>query len=154
MIEGLLILIFFKIDWIIESDQTGSASKLIDETNNLFKNFSTSFGEKMQLIELNEVDAMILNELKPEIEITEYYTARSDCGCEYYLSVFLINEQYELIDSFQHHDKIEEMNSQWKCVNHIFKWNYNIKTPVRYILFYHCGIVCFTLFLLYILIFV
>jgi len=99
----------------------------------------------MQLIDLNEMDLLILNEIKPDIEISEYYTARSDCGCEYYLSVFLVGEQYELIDSFQHHDKIEEMNSQWKCVNHVFKWSTlaNKMTPVRYILFYHCGIVSY-----------
>lgn len=128
------------VDWIIESDQTGSYQKLVDDSNKLFKNFSTSFGEKMQLIDLNSIDLLIMNQIKPDIEISEYYTARRDCGCEYYLSVFLISDQYELIDSFQHHDKIEQMNSEWKCITHVFKSSV-FKTPVRYILFYHCGIV-------------
>lgn len=128
------------IDWIIESDQTGSYSKLIDEHNTLYKNFSTSFGEKMQLIDLNSIDLFLMNELKPDIEISEYYTARSDCGCEYYLSVFLISEKYELIDSFQHHDKIDQINSEWKFISHVFKSSSFVQ-PVRYILFYHCGIV-------------
>lgn len=133
------------IDWIIESDQTGSYQKLIDNSNQLYKNFSTSFGEKMQLIDLATNDMTsnmyyVINELKPDIEISEYYTARRDCGCEYYLSVFLISETFELIDSFQYHDKIEQMNSEWKCISHVFNHDTYTKS-IRYILFYHCGIV-------------
>ena len=41
----------------------------------------------------------MLEKLKPDIEISENYTARNECGCFYNLNVYLINENFEIVDS-------------------------------------------------------
>jgi len=115
----------------------------------LFDSFKTKgFGEKMQLIDLEcELGhcayTQLMNELKPNIEIYEYYRVHNSECCEYSLVVYLISSEYELIDSFLFRDKSEQKHSDWKCVYHKFlNENFN-GSIVRFILFYHSGKVGF-----------
>ena len=110
----------------------------------LFESFKTKgFGEKMQLIDLASEGYFLypqfMTELKPDIEIYEYYRVHSSECCEYSLVVYLISNEYELIDSFLFRDKTEQNHSDWKCVYHKFL-NQNFKgSIVRFVLFYHSG---------------
>ena len=72
------------------------------------------------------------------IEVSEYYTARNTIGCDYYFATFLVNEDYELVDSFSFNDTIQEFPSKWKCVKHTFQIA-KLKKPVRYVIMYHAG---------------
>lgn len=111
----------------------------------LFDSFKTKgFGEKMQLIDLAAegygLYPHFMTELKPDIEVYEYYRVHNSECCEYSLVVYLMTGEYEFIDSFLFRDKTEQNHSDWKCVYHKFlRQNLKSSPIVRFILFYHSG---------------
>ena len=132
-------------NWSIENTQTGARGRLTDSHGILYTNFVTSYslGEKIQVIDLDQegFDDCMLEQMKPEIEISESYTSRFDCGCSYKLCVFIFSTDFELIDFFSHSDTLEEGSENWSIVSHNFRFKLSprSKKPVRYILFYHNG---------------
>lgn len=128
-------------NWRVEINQ----SYLSKKDDYLFDSFKTKgFGEKMQVIDLaNEGIGLyptLMSQFKPDIEVYEYYRMHNSECCEYYFSVFLISETFELVDSFLFRDKTEHSHLDWKCVYYKFlNSDFGQKSLVRYILFYHAG---------------
>jgi hypothetical protein len=141
--------------WSIESTQTGCSQNLNDKNGKLLTCFVTSYtlGEKMQVIDFQEEESIykdIILRLDSEIEIKESYTARDGIKCYYQLRVFLISNDFDLIDSFSHSDYINTFPCPWKTVIHRFKVDpKRSEKPVRYVLFYHGGKVFEFLFVSY-----
>jgi hypothetical protein len=136
--------------WSTENTQTGAFEHLKDHNGNLLTCFVTSYmwGVKMQVIDLNEegIHADMLLKSGLQVEISESYTARNSIKCFYNLKVYLISEGFDIIDLFSHSDYITEFPSKWKTVSHRFQLNSESnQNPVRYVLFYHSGKVCFIL---------
>ena len=80
-----------------------------------------------KLFEIDKFDSIkkeelfrLLNEIKPDIEIYEYYRVHNSQCCEYYLTVLLISDTFQLIDSYFYRDKTEQIHSDWKCVYYKF----------------------------------
>lgn len=125
--------------WTIEPDQAGS-EKLEDEKGNVFRNFATSYSniKKMQVIDFEEYgfDGEMYKNFKVDIEVGEYYSGRWDCSSIYYLDVYLVDNKFNLVDSFSFNDTLND--NQWHLVNHTFKYNHD-KNPVRYVIFVHTG---------------
>lgn len=111
----------------------------------IYDSFKTKgFGEKFQIIDLAQegycIYPHLLNEIKPDIEIYEYYRVHNSQCCEYYLTVLLISDTFQLIDSYFYRDKTEQIHSDWKCVYYKFlNSSLDKKELVRFILFYHAG---------------
>lgn len=141
-------------NWRVEINQT----YLTNKDQYMFDSFKTKgFGEKMQVMDLAReglgLYPTLLEEFKPDIEVYEYYRVHNSECCEYYLSVFLVSESFELIDSFLFRDKTEHAHSDWKCVYYKFlNSDLGEKNLVRYIIFYHAGRVSFFYFDLILLI--
>lgn len=86
--------------------------------------------------------------IKPDIEISENY-ARSDLNAAdtfYFLMVYLIDVNYNILDVFTYDDFIDNIDNEWKNVTHVFRYQ-TFEVPVRYILFYHAAKVCLFLIL-------
>ncbi len=81
----------------------------------------------------------MIEKLKPNIEISENYTARNTIGCEYYLKVFLINDDFEIVDFFKFQDIISEFPAFWNHVSHTFLFDSLKYKSLRYVLYYHAG---------------
>jgi hypothetical protein len=113
------------------------------------KNFATSnsWTSKMQIIDLgwpmmNDDLAKILfappngspDGLK--VSVSESYAARVDSGCLYQLRVFLVDNSFKIVDSFDYTDEfLPGTDFEWKSASHVF----HINQPFRYILFTHAG---------------
>lgn len=106
------------------------------------KNFVTSYimCTKSQLIDLEKegYNAWFMDHFQPHIKVSDWYAPRWDCGCEYTISVRLLNERKETVQSFNP-DTIyfEQWNDQqWHQMTHVFQ---NYGPGVRYISFMHGG---------------
>jgi hypothetical protein len=128
--------------WKIETEHNGSEA-LFDINSNILKNFATSYywAGKMQLIQFDDcfidfIDKFIESNLGLKLEISENYAARFDCGSLYKLNVYLINENYEIIDSFKFQDEMPQWSdAKWMSAHHLFE----VKKPFKYIIYYHGG---------------
>lgn len=127
----------WRYDFKIEEEQNGVKEKSLfaSDGKTLVKNFVTShtIGRKYQVIEL---DDNLIGELKPQIEISENWTERFDCGAKYFLSVLLVDSTYQIVDWFKFEKIMPQWSdANWKLESHVFE----VKAPVKYILFYHAG---------------
>ena len=126
--------------WDIENEQNYVGEPLLDEQNQMFKCFVTSYsmGEKLQIIDLYEHEKnRIIRQIDAPIKVSEFYVARKDCGSIYKLGVFLISEDYEIIDKFFYEDQMPQWSDgEWKQASHTFKSCKNVK----YIIVYHAGV--------------
>jgi hypothetical protein len=128
--------------WQIETEHNGSEA-LFDANNNLLKNFATSYywAGKMQVVELDQfimdlVEKCIETDLGLKLEINENYAARFDCGSIYKLNVYLVNVNYEIVDSYQFQDQMPQWSeAKWMLASHLF----DVKKPFKYIIYYHGG---------------
>lgn len=125
--------------WRIEEDACGT-EPLHDEDGKNIKKFATSYsmGEKFQVIDLNKeckgVDFLV--KLNAKIEVSEMYAPRFDCGCRYYLKVYLLDDAFSLVDSFVFEDSFPQWSEAvWKKASHVF----DVNKKIRYIIFYHAG---------------
>lgn len=100
---------------------------------------SYSWCTKHQLIDLLQegCDAEVLDKMKPDIEISEWYSARFDCGVTYWLQVYLLNEEKEKLTdrTFEFMDS-KPPGCHWFHVCHTFK---SYPSGLRYILYKHRG---------------
>lgn len=129
-------------EWTIE-EHVG-AEPIFDENEQPIKNFVTSHIQtyKMQVIDLNHkgatdlIQQMVNKSISIKLSINESYSARWDCGSEYKLAVFVLDEKFNLVEKFAFEDEFPQWSeAKWQCVKHDFE----IKKPFRYVIFLHGG---------------
>lgn len=129
--------------WVIEDPPQGADTlPESEEIENLSSCFATSFYScsKEQLINLNEhgFNDKIMDEVQPDIEVSEWYAGRFDCGCIYEMQAELQNENQEEVVNFSCRESIEQWQGrEWNKVSHVFR---NYDKGVRFIRFYHGGV--------------
>ncbi|KAJ7306631.1 hypothetical protein JRQ81_010051 [Phrynocephalus forsythii] len=106
------------------------------------KYFVTSYEScmKNQLITLKDqgYGNRLMDEIRPDIVVNDWYAARFDCGCCYQLCVQLLSEDHLVLQQFLP-DKIyieQWSNAEWQEISHTF---HNYPPGVRHILFRHGG---------------
>ncbi|XP_051947193.1 F-box only protein 44-like [Xyrauchen texanus] len=95
---------------------------------------------KQQLINLEEegYSSAFMDQLQPDIKITDWYAARCDCGSQYEICVELLDQKGEVISTFQP-EKVffQQWNTGlWSEMTHVFK---DYGPGVRFIRFTHGG---------------
>lgn len=131
-----------ELEWKIEKDHVG-CDELLDENSKVLKNFATSYNwaDKMQLIEFDQstldfIEKCIDINLDIKLEVNENYAARCDCGSIYKLNVYLVNDEYQIIDSYLFTDEMPQFTGgKWKLASNLF----DVKKPFKYIIYYHGG---------------
>ncbi|XP_051737081.1 F-box only protein 44-like [Ctenopharyngodon idella] len=110
--------------------------------NTVTKCFVTSYMLclKQQLIDLKKegYSGAFMDQLQPHIRISDWYTARSDCGSEYQICVELLDQRKNPIRTFQPETVLFEQwnNEPWCQMTHVFK---DYGPGVRFIRFTHGG---------------
>ncbi|XP_073731183.1 F-box only protein 44-like isoform X2 [Misgurnus anguillicaudatus] len=106
------------------------------------KCFATSYGLclKQQVIDLEKegYSPAFMDQMQPDIRISDWYAPRWDCGCYYEIFVDLLDEEMNPITVFQP-EKVffEQWNDKtWCQMTHVFK---NYGPGVRFIRFTHGG---------------
>lgn len=126
--------------WGIETEQNGS-QPLLDNDGNKCKNFVTSYNlcSKFQIIDLESKD--LLEDLKRypkcRIEISESYAPRWDCGSMYRIIVWLLDEDFKVLDEFKYDEMFEDGVDNWHHVKHSFN---KLPPSLKYVIYYHQGI--------------
>ncbi|XP_063001327.1 F-box only protein 6-like [Elgaria multicarinata webbii] len=106
------------------------------------KYFVTSYGPciKKQIITLKDHGFwdQLMDKVKPDIVVKDWYAARFDCGCRYQLSVQLLSADYIVLHEFAPEDVVIEQwsDAEWHEISHTF---HNYPAGVRHILFRHGG---------------
>uniref|UniRef100_A0A1B6KWT8 F-box domain-containing protein n=1 Tax=Graphocephala atropunctata TaxID=36148 RepID=A0A1B6KWT8_9HEMI len=124
--------------WAVEATPIGS-QPLPDQLEGR-SCFVTSYAKssKRQIIDLAKcgLNSKIMDEIRPHIEVSEWYAGRFDCGIIYKLTVSLLDANKEVLD--QHSQEIIENHGDddWHQILHTFK---NYGPGVRFILFRHGG---------------
>uniref|UniRef100_A0A1E1X7R7 Putative a receptor for ubiquitination targets n=1 Tax=Amblyomma aureolatum TaxID=187763 RepID=A0A1E1X7R7_9ACAR len=104
--------------------------------------FATSYGPctKQQVINLvsEGILPVILDNYKPDIEVSEWYAARFDCGSEYRLTVSLLNDKRKVLHEYSTDSILTEqwMGNRWSQVTHVFR---DYPAGVRFVRFQHSG---------------
>ncbi|KAL1475115.1 hypothetical protein MTO96_020157 [Rhipicephalus appendiculatus] len=89
--------------------------------------FSTSFAPstKEQVISLGNQGVLpeIMDNVKPHIEVSEWHAARYDCGCEYTLTVSLLNNRMEVLHEYTTGPIVTQqwVGHEWNQVTHVFR---------------------------------
>ncbi|XP_043917710.1 F-box only protein 44-like isoform X2 [Protopterus annectens] len=126
--------------WRIETLPAECRMMLSDER--VEKYFVTSFWEsqKEQLIDLQEEGywSELVDNVNPPIVVTDWYAARTDCGCRYEMCVQLLSQFHGVLHEFRPERLILQQcsDSEWRQMTHTFR-NYGV--GVRYIRFVHGG---------------
>ncbi|XP_046371632.2 F-box only protein 6-like [Haliotis rufescens] len=131
----------------VQTESHGSQDVALTNMNQewsgpIIKKWATSYGacEKVQTIDLWDegVVAEVLDQIKPPIYISEWYTARTDCACHYELEVNLLSGDRKQLDKFTFEDDIPQWTAgEWTKVEHVFP---DYKAGVRFIKFRHLGV--------------
>uniref|UniRef100_A0ABM5ENW4 F-box only protein 6 n=1 Tax=Pogona vitticeps TaxID=103695 RepID=A0ABM5ENW4_9SAUR len=106
------------------------------------KYFVTSYEPcmKNQLITLKAegYGNQLMDEIRPDIVVKDWYAARFDCGCSYQLCVRLLSKDHLVLQEFLPEEIIIEQwsDAEWREISHTF---HNYPPGVRYILFHHGG---------------
>ncbi|KAL1021018.1 hypothetical protein UPYG_G00007650 [Umbra pygmaea] len=104
--------------------------------------FVTSYGpcNKCQLIHLEKegYSPAFMDDVQPDIVISDWYVPRSDCGAIYQICVQLLNQEKKTIEKFNPPPVVFQYGTveQWNQMTHVFK---NYGRGVRYIGFVHGG---------------
>ena len=123
----------------IENDSHGSKD-LLDENNKICRKFSTTYYHcyKLQFINLNQVGLFgdFFEKCNLKLEVKDFYAARFDCGSEYHIKIFLLDENFKI----KYEESFDQTLSQWGDgewleFKHVFQ---NLK-DVRYVLLSHGG---------------
>ncbi|PSN50324.1 hypothetical protein C0J52_10124 [Blattella germanica] len=124
--------------WTIENPPAG-ADELprTEEFGDITSCFATSFHScsKEQVIRLKYrgFNHLMMDEVRPDIEVSEWYAGRFDCGSIYEMEVELLNEtKDEVLETFSFRKTIKQWEGR--------EWIKNYKPGVRYIRFYHGGV--------------
>uniref|UniRef100_A0A8C1IR29 Uncharacterized protein n=1 Tax=Cyprinus carpio TaxID=7962 RepID=A0A8C1IR29_CYPCA len=129
--------------------QNGGDRWVAEENRNPFphspvtKCFVTSYGLclKQQLIDLKKegYNEAFMDQLQPHIKISDWYAPRFDCGCQYEISVELLDRRKKPICTFQP-EKVffQQWNDEpWCEMTHVFK---DYGPGVQFIRFTHGGV--------------
>ncbi|XP_043852803.1 F-box only protein 6-like [Dromiciops gliroides] len=106
------------------------------------KCFVTSYDTclKSQLIDLKAKGYWkeLMDSVKPDIVIKDWFAARNDCGCTYRICVELLSDNFEVLAKFKPAPVYIEQwsGAKWKEVSYTFS---NYPPRVRYIYFRHGG---------------
>ncbi|XP_066589065.1 F-box only protein 6-like isoform X2 [Prorops nasuta] len=115
--------------WVVENPPVGvpplSANVPIFEGKQCC--FATSYINccKVQKIDLEEegLHPLLLDNLQPPVQVSEWYSCRWDCPAIYEFTAELLDKDDKVIDSFQHRDSIEgENQNQWLRENKFLPW--------------------------------
>lgn len=104
--------------------------------------FVTSYGPctKKQVINLvrEGVLPVILDNYKPDIEVSDWHAARFDCGCVYMLTVSLLNDKRKVLREYSTGSIETEQwqGNKWSQVTHVFR---DYPAGVRFVQFQHTG---------------
>ncbi|XP_069466021.1 F-box only protein 6-like isoform X1 [Ambystoma mexicanum] len=106
------------------------------------KYFVTSFSDckKSQFIDL-KADGYweeLMDEVQPDIVVTDWYAARYDCGCQYEVCVQLLSEDFIVLQEFCPEPVLIDQwsDAKWRQMSHTFR---NYGPGVRHIKFQHGG---------------
>ncbi|XP_024126585.1 F-box only protein 2 [Oryzias melastigma] len=106
------------------------------------KYFATSFEwcSKEQLIDLSAEDYSSEQlDAQPEVTVEDWCCSRTDCGCEYQLTVTLLDKYLKVIEDFRQ-DQVflypDEDDCSWKQIKHTFS---GYGPGLRFIFFEHRG---------------
>ncbi|XP_077619926.1 F-box only protein 6 isoform X3 [Crocuta crocuta] len=106
------------------------------------KYFVTSFAMclKSQLVDLRAEGYWeeLLDTFRPDIVVKDWFAARADCGCTYYIRVQLVSADYIVLASFEPPPVIIDQwnDAKWTEVSYTFS---DYPPGVRHILFQHGG---------------
>ncbi|XP_007420170.1 F-box only protein 6, partial [Python bivittatus] len=106
------------------------------------KYFVTSYDLclKCQLVTLRDHGYwnQLMDEVKPDIVVSDWYAARYDCGCRYQICVQLLSRDYIVLHEFLPEEVVIEQwsDAEWREVSHTF---HNYPSGVRHVLFKHGG---------------
>lgn len=99
----------------------------------------TSFGECMKEQEIDLVSRgcspEILDNVRPDICVSEWYAARFDCPCEYKIKVLLLNEEKRVLERYRFADS-KPAGRDWFQQSHVFT---SYRPGCRYIKIIHGG---------------
>ncbi|KAJ1145286.1 hypothetical protein NDU88_011577 [Pleurodeles waltl] len=127
-------------EWVIE-DLPGVHGQPFPQPS-IRKYFVTSFGncKKSQLIDLKKEGywESLMDEVQPDIVVTDWYAARHDCGCRYEVCVQLLSIDYIVLQEYEPEPVIIEQwsDAKWRKMSHTFR---KYGPGVRYIKFQHGG---------------
>ncbi|XP_067329033.1 uncharacterized protein [Anolis sagrei] len=106
------------------------------------KYFVTSFDSciKSQMITLKKEGYwdQLMDQVKPDIVVEDWFAARYDCGCRYQLCVQLLSADYIVLQEFRPEDVVIEQwsDAEWRQASHTF---HDYPPGVRHVLFRHGG---------------
>ncbi|MBN3300796.1 FBX6 protein, partial [Amia calva] len=106
------------------------------------KFFVTSYGQclKSQLIDLVKkgYPPSLLDEVQPDIVVSDWYAPRWDCGCQYEICVQLLSHRKKVLQEFRPKMVIfpQWNDMQWNQVRHVFQ---KYGRGVRFVRFCHGG---------------
>lgn len=99
----------------------------------------TSFGEckKEQEIDLigRGCSPKVLDNVRPDIQVSEWYAARFDCGCKYKIKIDLLDADRKVLDCFNFMDE-KGPGRDWFHFTHVFT---SYPPGCRYIRYIHGG---------------
>lgn len=114
-----------------------------NENNEPIKKFATSYFSiyKYQIIDLvsEGLSSVLIDKLKPNLSIKDFYAARLYLGYEYYIKIVLFDDAFNVIDSTEFNSYVYEedwSNGDWKEFSYLFR---NLTKNLRYVLFFHGG---------------
>lgn len=116
---------------------------VLTENSGCRNNYVTSYGWccREQVIKLTDVGLSneIMDEIRPQIDISEWFCARFDCGCHYCIRVELLDAKREVVKYFEHSVLTEQWlggELGWRKIQHMF----DAYSPgVRYLRFADAG---------------
>ncbi|XP_076301566.1 F-box only protein 44-like [Lasioglossum baleicum] len=130
--------------WVVENPPVGvpplSSDDPILEGKQYCFTTSYQFCVKRQIIDLEKEGLIpyVLDNLRPPIEISEHYCCRWDCPAFFELKVFLVNENDEVMLTFDFNETITGgTQNQWHRVTHTFT---NYRPGLRKIIYSHGGV--------------
>ncbi|XP_054263500.1 F-box only protein 6-like [Macrosteles quadrilineatus] len=102
--------------------------------------FTTSYGwcikEQLITLEGHSLNSLIMDQIQPQLDVSEWYARRWDCGIKYKLEVSLLDSNKQVLHTFEEETGDSLQDNNWHQVSHSFK---DYGPGVRYILFRHCG---------------
>lgn len=133
--------------WIVEKKEfinPETDADLVEENNGSVDNYATSYGWccREQVVRLADVGLTdkIMDEIQPDIEVSEWFCARFDCGSLFCIRVELLAEREgKAVDSFERSEKTDQWQGGelgWRKVQHIFR---QYGPGARYIRFADAG---------------
>ncbi|XP_048872959.1 F-box only protein 44-like [Brienomyrus brachyistius] len=120
--------------------QTGSISSFPD--GRVQKYFVTSYHSciKSQVIDLSKegYGPYLMDQIQPDIVISDWYCPRDDCGSQYEICVELLNHKRKVIKQFRPNRVVfpQWNEMQWQQMTHVFR---DYGPGVRFIRFTHGG---------------